>query len=63
MNKPTSPAQLRAQAKYDKENTLGVYLKLNKKMDAEIIKKLESVEKKQTYIKNLILEDIKKSPR
>lgn len=63
MNKPTSQAQLRAQAKYDKENTIGVYLKLNKKKDAEIIKKLESVEKKQTYIKNLILEDIKKSPR
>lgn len=37
----------------------GVYLKLNPKTDGDIIEKLEAVDKKQTYIKNLIRDDIK----
>lgn len=48
------------QDRYDKENTIQVKLKLNKKHDADIIRKLESADKKQTYIKKLIRDDIKK---
>jgi hypothetical protein len=47
-----------AQAKYDKEHTKGLYLKLNKETDADIIAKLEEVDGKQTYIKDLIRKDI-----
>ena len=48
------------QDRYDRENTIQVKLKLNKKHDADIIRKLESVDKKQTYIKELIRADIRK---
>lgn len=48
-----------SQKKYDKENTIQVRLKLNKKTDADIIEKLNSVENKQGYLKNLIREDAK----
>lgn len=49
-----------AQERYDKENTLQVKLKLNKKTDASIIDKLNSVGNKQGYIKELIRADISK---
>ena len=49
----------RANAKYDKTNTKGVYLKLNKNTDADIIERLEKVENKQGYIKQLIRNDLK----
>ena len=55
---PTSKAQLRAQAKYDKDNTVQVKLKLNKKTDADIIKRLSETDSKQGYIKELIRLDI-----
>ena len=42
-----------------KSDSYGVYLKLNPKTDGDIIEKLEAVTKKQTYIKNLIRDDIK----
>ena len=54
----TSKAQLRAQAKYDKDNTVQVKLKLNKKTDADIIKRLSEADSKQGYIKELIRADI-----
>lgn len=38
----------------------GVYLKLNEEKDRDIKEKLETVSKKQRYIKNLIREDIKR---
>lgn len=47
-----------AQARYDSANTIRVSLKLNKKTDADIIKKLGEQESKQGYIKRLITEDI-----
>lgn len=47
-------------AKYNKEQTTGVYLKLNKKHDADVIDKLNSVGNKQGYIKQLIRDDINK---
>ena len=51
--------QLRANEKYDKANTRQIKLKLNVKTDSDIIKKLDEVDNKQGYIKNLIREDIK----
>ena len=49
----------KAQVKYDKQNTASVYLKLNKKTDSDILKKLEETGNKQGYIKALIRNDIK----
>ena len=49
-----------AQDKYDKANTVQYKLKLNKKWDREIIEKLNSVENRQGYIKDLIKSDIHK---
>lgn len=48
-----------AQDRYDKENTTRITIKLNKKTESDIIEKLNSVEKKQTYIKELIRADIR----
>ena len=48
------------QKKYDKANSKFISLKLNLKYDADILEKLDSVESKQGYIKQLIREDIKK---
>lgn len=56
----TSKAQLRAQAKYDKDNTVQIKLKLNKRTDADIIKRLSETDSKQGYIKELIRLDILK---
>ena len=47
-------AQARASAKYDKENTKGIYLKLNKTTDADIIEYLNSVDNVQGLIKDLL---------
>lgn len=51
-------AQIKAQAKYDKENTRQVHLKLNIRTDADVIKALDNAESKQGYIKGLIRADI-----
>ena len=53
-----SKAQLRAQAKYDKDNTVQINLKLNKKTDADIIARLAAADNRQGYIKELIRLDI-----
>lgn len=53
-----SKAQLRAQAKYDKDNTVQLKLKLNKKTDSDIIARLAAVDNMQGYIKELIRADI-----
>lgn len=53
-----SKAQLRAQEKYDKDNTVQVKLKLNKKTDADIIRYLSNCDNKQGVIKALIRLDI-----
>ena len=53
-------AQKRANAKYDKAHTRQVSLKLNKKTDADIFAKLESVGNVQGYIKSLIRADMAK---
>ena len=51
------------QAKYDKENTVKYFLKLNKTTDKEIIEKIESTAKalgvsKQGAIKQLIKNEV-----
>lgn len=48
------------QMKYDSKNTERIYLKLNKKTDADILTHLENLENKQGYIKQLIRNDINK---
>lgn len=54
-----SKAQLKAQAKYDKDNTVQVRLKLNKKTDRDILDYLSDCNNKQGYIKELIRSDIR----
>ena len=56
----TSEAQKRAQAKYDKANTTQIILKLNKKTDADILEKLQGVDNRQGYIKELIRQDLER---
>ena len=51
-----------AQMKYDNQNARFFRMKLNKKHDAKIIEKLESVDNMQGYIKALILKDIGEAP-
>lgn len=46
------------QERYDKKNTVQFKMKLNRKTDADIIKKLEEVKNKQGYVKALIRKDI-----
>lgn len=53
-------AQKRAVANYDKKNTIGIYLKLNKTTDADIIEMLEQAENKQGFIKELLRDFMKK---
>lgn len=54
----TTEAQKRAVMKYEAKNTIQVHLKLNLRTDPDIIKRLEEVESKQGYIKELIRRDI-----
>ncbi len=49
------------QARYDKKNTKGIYLKLNIHLDSDILAWLEKQPSKQGAIKELIREKIKKS--
>lgn len=49
---------LTPQQRYDRKNCTGLYLKLNRVMDADILARLEGVESKQGYIKSLIRADI-----
>ena len=54
----TSESQVRAQAKYDRENTTRVSIKLNIHTDQDIIQWLWGQRSKQGSIKRLIREDI-----
>jgi hypothetical protein len=54
-------AQIKAQAKYDAENTRQVHLKLNRNTDKDVLDKLDEVPSKQGYIKRLIREDLAKA--
>lgn len=54
-------SQKRANAKYDKANTTGIYLKFNNNTDTDILDHLQSISNKQGYIKELIRENMKKA--
>lgn len=53
-------AQLKASAKYVKENQRQIMLKVNKKTEPELYEWMEPIENKQGYIKSLILADMEK---
>lgn len=57
----TSESQIRAQAKYDKENTVRFSMKLNIHTDQDIIRWLWAQRSKQGSIKRLIREDIERN--
>ena len=46
------------QARYDKTHTVGVYLKLNRSTDADILAWLDQKPNRQGYIKDLIRADM-----
>ena len=50
-----------AQKKYDKENTIFIGIKLNKKTDKEIIEIISSQSNKQGFIKKILKEFAKNS--
>lgn len=54
----SSEARNRAQAKYDKEHTKGVYMKLNLRTDMDIIRWMWTQGSVQGSVKRLIREDI-----
>lgn len=53
-----SEAKIRANNKSNKINTKMICLRLSYNMDADIIKKLDEVESKMGYIKELIRKDM-----
>ena len=56
----TRASQIRASAKYDRENTKAVYIKLNKRTDADILAALDCSGNKQGLIKAAVREYISK---
>lgn len=56
----SSEAQKRATAKYDAANTVQFKIKLNKTTDAELIEFLKGLDNRQGYLKELILQDMKR---
>jgi len=56
----SNEARLRANKKYDDENTRQIKFKFNLKTDADVLHKLDSVPNKQGYVKALIRADIEK---
>lgn len=62
----SSPARIKANAKYNKKNVVQFKIGFNKKTDADIIAKLEQIterkESKADYVKTLIRKDIKENP-
>lgn len=56
-----SDAQIKAQRRYDAENTRQVHLKLNRRTDGDVLERLDSVPSKQGYIKRLIREDLERT--
>lgn len=58
-----SKAQINAIAKYNKNNTKPITIRLNKKTDAKIIEYLDSIDNKSGTIKRLILEEIERTEK
>ena len=57
----TSEAKRRCNAKYDRNNTKQIHLKLNINTDGDILRYLSKKENIQGYIKSLIREDMNKA--
>ena len=55
-----SEAQKRASAKFEREKTRSIKIKLTISTDADILAKLDAVGNKQGYIKKLIRDDLKR---
>lgn len=53
-----SKAQIKASNKYNRENTKTFMLKVNKHTETDILNKLESVDNKAAYLKQLIRDDL-----
>lgn len=58
-----SEAKLKANEKYLKANTKIVSLRLNYNTDTDILKKLDEVDSKMGYIKELIRKDLQKEKK
>ena len=56
----SSWSQIKAQTKYDRDNSVRYYLKLNIRTDASVIKWLNAQSNIQGSIKHLILEELKR---
>lgn len=56
-----SRAQIKASNKYNRENTKTFMVKVNKHTETDILNKLESVDNKAGYIKQLIRDDLNKN--
>ncbi len=54
----SSKAQIKASNKYNKENTVQYCIRLNKRTDEKVIKKLDEQENKTAYIKSLIQREV-----
>lgn len=52
-------AKRRANAKSEKKNVVRIVMKLSKGTDADIIEKLQSLDNRQGYLKELIRKDLK----
>ena len=55
---PTRDCQLKATAKYKKENMKQIKFEINKATESELLAWIESKENRQGYIKSLILADM-----
>lgn len=56
-----SKTQRKAAQKYQKENTKTISIQLSKKYDVDILFRLDNVQNKTQYIKELIRKDINES--
>ena len=62
-DKAGKPETLAHQRQDEEDNANSIRLRFNPRNDKDILKKLESVSNKQTYIKELIRQDINKKSR
>ena len=58
-----SEAHLRATKKYEKANIRQFLLKFHKTHEAEIIEKLDSLDSKNNYVRQLILQDLEREKK
>jgi hypothetical protein len=56
----TTKAQMKASAKYDRQNTKRISLKLNLNTDKDILEQFEECGNVQGYIKSLVRADLQK---